>query len=120
VFRRLTQFSYQRSFVEAIGFYLAYLFLSMIIGGIAGASVALFSSHMDHATIFMMSARAGGFATVVLNGSIVCGLMLAKRLSLGYILAIPLAMGLALVGGGLLGAIPAAVMSTRPFRMENA
>lgn len=111
MFKNLFDFSYKRSALEAFGFYLAYFFLiilgAMLAGGLIGA-------------IFPSSASVYGYRlglTVAVGACVyLSSIVLVKKNLLknyGYLLLVILSGILALFGGGLLGLIPAAFLSTR-------
>jgi len=114
MFNKLDNFSYQRSTKEAIGFYLAYLLLIILVS--VGISIP--------ASLFLTGSEAEAYNAGILIGTITAisfsmgtaALFIKnKKLSknIGLVLLVPLAGILALLAGGVGGLIPAAYLSTR-------
>jgi hypothetical protein len=111
MFKHLTELSYTRSIKEAIGFYLAYLLLIIIAGAIAGFlfgginSVNSFYAGIDIGTIISV------IASLILTYLI---FMAKKRTKSFASLLLTLVAGfLAMIGGGILGLlIPAYITTT--------
>ena len=112
MFRRLTDFGHQRTLVEAIGFYLAYLLLGIIVaaglGFVAGFVTGDFSFEGG---MTVGAAFAIGICPVM--GFIILG---AKGLlsHLGYVAVAVLSVVGAALGGLLLGLVFVAFLTTRP------
>jgi len=111
MFRKLTDFSYKRSFKEALGFYLGYLLLivlaSMILGGVSGLVLGNQSTEIG--------LRIGNLVAVIAVLALSFMILSKKDLSgnFGMILVALLSGILAFLGGSLLGLIPAAYLSTK-------
>ena len=105
MFENLTNFKSVRSLSNAIGFYLAYLFIGILLGAIAGG-VAGFFSNINGSMI------AGNI--IAIPYVIAIGLIVTNSKNLGFsYYALSIASGiLALFGGALLGLIPSAIIST--------
>ncbi len=103
--------AHKRSLKEAVGFYLAYLVLialaAMLLGGVSG----FIFPNASYQAGFNMGNFLAVIAVLVLSFTI----LTKKRLlgNFGLILVALLSGILALFGGGLLGLIPAAFLSTR-------
>lgn len=114
MFNKLNDFSYQRSTKEAIGFYLAYLLLIVLvsIGLSIPASIIFAGNEME-------AYRVGSMVGIITAISISMGtsilIIREKKLTknTGLLLLVPLAGVLAFLAGGLGGLIPSAYLSTR-------
>ncbi len=117
MFKKLTDFSYKRNWKEAIGFYLAYLLLAVILGGVFGALL----STSTNAQTFQEGFNAGlqsnvGPMVAIIYIAIISVLLLIKRklyTKFRYLILIVINLILAILGGGLLGLIIPAFMTTR-------
>ena len=115
MFRRLTDLGYQRSLVEAIGFYLVYLILGIVVAAALGAvagplAVASGGSDFDGGmlvgTIFaIIACPVLSFAVLVKKG------LLGH---VGYVLVAVLSVAGAAVAGLIVGLIFVAFLTTRP------
>lgn len=111
MFKHLFDLGHPRTAVQAVGFYIAYLVLlvlvAALIGGIAGMLIPNLSS-------FAAGARVG--AVVAIIACVIIALLILKRKKLlgnfGLILLAVLTGFLAMVGGGLLGLIVPAYLTT--------
>ncbi len=113
MFSELTNFGYKRTGKQAFGFYLAYLFLLMIIGGIL-AFLLVPSDVSTDSEAFAAGAQVGArfvpIAVIILS---VLVLNAKKSLTeFKNILLVVLSGFLAILGGGLLGLIPVAYLTT--------
>ena len=105
MFENLTNFKSVRSLSNAIGFYLAYLFIGLLLGAIAGGVAGFFSDINGS----MIAGNIIAIPYVITIGLIVTN---SKNLGFSYY-ALSIAAGiLALFGGALLGLIPSAYIST--------
>ena len=105
MFKKLTQLEYKRTGLEAFGFYLAYLFLFMLVAGLIGVLFA-----RDYSEAVGLGAR---FAIVI--SPIISILVLYKKKQLHnflYLLLIVLAGIIAMFIGMIGGLIPAAYFTT--------
>ena len=109
MFRRLTEFSFQRTVAQAFGFWLAYLVLGVLIGTLGGGVyVWLVGGGIAEG---FQAVRAIGIVYALAVSLVVC---IQKRLGfIGYLLAVVSAL-LAFFGGVALGLIPTAFLTTRP------
>ena len=106
MFKHLTDFTHKRTPKEAIGFYLAYFLLNLIIGAALG--IVLNQG-------FSNSSVAGTYGAVLTQ--LILGALILKSRKLFksflYIILVILALPLSYIGGGLLGLIPLAYLTTR-------
>ena len=111
MFSALTDFSVKRSTKQAIGFYIAYLGLIILVGGLVGGLIGSVTGSGD----FDTGLTIGTYAAVIFSVAISFAVTYKKQL-LGnflYLILVILSGILALGGGGLLGLIPAAYLTTR-------
>lgn len=117
VFNQLTNFGYIRSWKEAVGFYIAYLVLTMLISalisGVAGN--LLLPATADFSEGFNLGLRIGPFVAAVVTLVLSFLILSKKRLmsNFGLILLAIVTGILGFWGGGLLGLIPTAYLTTR-------
>lgn len=111
MFKKLTDFGYKRTTKQAIGFYIAYLILIALAGGLIGGLYGLVSGNDSYET---------GMSIGIIIGTIIClGISIAiikkkKKMNDFKLILIAVLSGvLALLGGGVVGLIPAAYLSTR-------
>lgn len=106
MFKHLTNFGYKRNTKEAFGFYLAYLVLVLLVGGLAGAMFA---------TDFSSGVIVGTRVAVVVSVFLSCVVLYKKNLfnNFGYLLLVAVSGIAAYFGGGILGLIIPAYLSTR-------
>lgn len=111
MFNNLTDFSYKRSIKEAIGFYIAYWFSFGLMGFLLGLFMSFFIRNLS----FESGMGVGTIMSMVLCPLLSFLIMKSKNL-LGnfiYIILLILSSILAFFGGGLLGLIPVAFLTTR-------
>lgn len=116
MFKNLTDFSFKRSLLQACGFYLAYLLLGIILGGIIGGLAgALFVKENTFQAGYEIGSRFGLFVAIAYSVGVGFLVLIRKRLLGNFLFLILALLGgiLALVGGGFLGLIPAAFLTTR-------
>ncbi len=114
MFSHLTDFGYQRTALQAFGFYIAYFILFLLLAGVVGALVALSSAEQPN--IVELSTRMG-ILTAVVACTLVAFAILVKKNRLSHFpsLIIAIASGIcALFGGALLGLLPVAYLTTQP------
>lgn len=109
MFKNLTNFAHKRNGWEVLGFYLAYLLLIIVVALLLGAAVALLD--FDTEVAFRLG---NAFAIII---CLVLSFMVLKQKKLtgnfGLILVALLSGVLAFIGGGILGLIPVAFLTTR-------
>lgn len=113
LFRRLTDLSYQRSAAEAVGFYIAYFLLFLVIAAVIGGVSALSSNEEE--AVLQMAARLG-VATVTIASLCLAFLILHRK----NLLQQPVSIGIAILagicamfGGALLGLLPVAYLTMK-------
>ena len=114
MFSNLTAFAMVRTGKQALGFYIVYLVIAIIVGGIAGGLGGLITSAAQEPVDMQVGVKWGAAAAVVYV--ILIGMIIVMRIKLGigYVILALVGGLLALLGGGVLGLIPAALMTTRP------
>lgn len=112
MFKHLTDFAYKRNVKEAIGFYLAFLFLIILLAGLLAGLIGLLAGQEES---FKLGLRIGNIVAIVVIIGISILILKNKNLlgDFGYIILILLSGLLAYFGGGLLGLIPIAFLTTR-------
>lgn len=111
MFKNLTNFGYKRNFVEALGFYLAYLLLVMLVGGLFGVIVGL--AYPDNA--YYIALRVGTVVSIVINLGLSFQILKQKNLlgNFGYLILTVISAIISAFLGGLGGLIPVAFFTTR-------
>jgi hypothetical protein len=120
MFKKLTDFSYVRTGKEAFGFYLGYLLFILILSAVV-SSIFMGVGFIAPEHGFRSGMRLG--TTVAIACSVALSLLVVshKKLtgSFGYILLSLVAGLLASIGGGLLGLIIPAVITTKKAKGKN-
>lgn len=111
MFKNLTDLSYKRNTKEAIGFYLAYLLLVAIAAMIAGGGLGIATGN----NTFDYGYKVGNVVAIVSCLLLSFVILNKKNLlsNFGFVLVALLSGVVAMFGGGLLGLIPTAYLSTR-------
>ncbi|MCH7541461.1 hypothetical protein IH981_01630 [Patescibacteria group bacterium] len=111
MFSNLTDLSFTRNFKQAVGFYIAYLILIAITAALLGGLFSLVAGNNS----FDDGVNVGIYLAVIFSVIISFSILYKKKLIGNFVyLIIAITSGvLALFGGGLLGLIPAAYLSTR-------
>jgi hypothetical protein len=114
MFRKLMTFSYQRTALQAFGWYLTFLLIGAAIGGLAGGIAVTGAPSFSEG--FQRGIPIGQLVAIPYH--IILGILLLWARSKGLV-----NIGLVLAGvllsvrlGGLGGAIPLAVLTTRPAK----
>jgi chromate transport protein ChrA len=114
MFKNLTDYGYQRNAKEAIGFYLAYLFLIIFSCGILGGLIGMITQSGD----FSLGVRVGSILAVM--AAIVLSFLILKEKksldNIGCILLAVISGVLAFLAGGLGGLIPVAYLTSKPAK----
>jgi len=110
MFKHLVDFRYQRNTKEAIGFYLAYFLLFILIGGLLGGATAILNTE----AVTGSAMRAGAIFAVMACVSLYLVVMVSKKVtSFGYLLLAVVAGICAIFLGALLGLVPVAFLTTK-------
>jgi len=111
MFKNLANFAYTRDIKGAIGFYVAYLIFTIILGTLIATVLGLLINQSS----FGFGLRIGTFTAIVMSAGLSFLIVKNKNLSSNFLfILIALLSGLlALLGGGILGLIPTAYLSTR-------
>ncbi|MBP9757955.1 MAG: hypothetical protein KBD06_05115 [Candidatus Pacebacteria bacterium] len=114
MFKDLEDFGAVRTWKQAVGFYLAFLGMYLLVGATTGVVVALSTGSAESDLIY----RVAG-PLVVLMTAAICILMITKK-KLGFMFWIlgVLACGLSVIGGGILGLLIPAYISTVAHAMH--
>lgn len=116
MFANLTDFSAKRTGKQALGFYLAYLVLGLILGAIFGLLGGIFLARGNTDSAAYTAGVQGGMLVAIFYPIVISFLVLrGKKLTgnFSYILLAVLSGILGYFGGALLGLIPAAYLTTR-------
>lgn len=116
MFKKLMDFSYERTPLEAVGFYLAYFGLGLLIGSLMGGILGLLSFSVK------VIVSLGILSAVVLSLTVSFLILHKKKLlnNFSYIMLAVLSGLLALVAGALGGMIPVAFLTTRKSEVDTA
>jgi hypothetical protein len=111
MFKHLGDFGYKRSGKEAFGFYLAYLLIILLAAFIIAVTVSLATGGTDYTT----GTRIGDIIAIIMTLVLSFTVLQAKGLlgNFGYIVLALVSGILAFLGGGILGLIPVAFLTTR-------
>ena len=111
MFKNLTNFKYKRKGWEPVGFYLAYLFLIILITAIANGFIGSF----NRPDTVYAGIRVSTIVSVIFSLFIAYTVASAKKLTKRYgnVVLILLSGVLAVWGGGLLGLIIPAYLSSK-------
>jgi hypothetical protein len=111
MFRGLTDFGRQRTLIEAIGFYLAYLLLGIALS----AGLGFLASFVDNGFGFERGLMLGSFVAIGICPVITFAILRAKGLlrHVGYLFVAVLSVAGAAAGGLILGLIFVAFLTTR-------
>jgi hypothetical protein len=112
MFKKLLDFDYKRKGKEAVGFYLAFLLLNIVIGATLGAVFGRGDSFSSGFNSGVVLGTYGAILTQLVIGII----LLSKRnryKNLLYIILVLISMICSRLGGGLLGLLPLAYLSTK-------
>jgi hypothetical protein len=111
MFSNLTNLSFKRSSKQAFGFYIAYLILIMLIAGLVGGFYSVGTGNDSFEAGLDLGTYIAAVSSVVISFAV-----LFKKNLLGnylYLVLVVLSGILGLVGGGLLGLLPAAYLTTK-------
>jgi len=114
MFRDLTHLRKARKSLEALGFYLSYLGLGLLLAGFAGGLINIFNPNDSFMSGYKIGAQYGHFVAVIYC-PLLCILILRAKKSYTFIslLLVPISGILVVFSLGMLGGlIPAAVLTT--------
>ncbi len=120
MFKNLTKLEFNRTGLQALGFYLAYLLLLILSGGLIGGMVAgIFANDADEA--YQMGLKLGNIMAVLYCITITILVLKKKKLlnNFAYILLVLLSGLLSILLGGLGGLIPVAYLTTKKAEIEK-
>lgn len=106
MFNKLLDFKYKRDSKQAVGFYLSFLLLNLVIGGVFGG---LFGHDIS-------TGAAYGLWGAIITQAVIGTLLLMNRnryKNLMYIILVLLSLLLTKFGGALFGLIPLAYLTTK-------
>lgn len=112
MFKNLLKFEYNRNLKESIGFYIAYFIFLMIVSGLMAGLIGLMVDPQDN---FNFGLKIGNIIAIVTTLSLSFLILFKKNLlnNFGYLLIALISGLLATLGGGILGLIPVAFLTTR-------
>jgi hypothetical protein len=117
MFDNLLVFSFERSGKQALAWYICFLLLGGLLGGVvSGVTTAFFSQPGDYATGFKQGIGIGAKVSLLFDLVIGIALIASREKNLLNIFLLLLSVCLALVAGALGGLIPLAFLTTRPAR----
>ncbi len=125
MFKKLSDFSYERNWKEAIGFYLAYLLLGIILGFASGFILGVFIYSVGTIHNFETNYEIGrrvGVSFYMIYILVIFVLLLAKKKMLnnfGYILLGLFNLILSVFGGAIFGLIIPAFITTRKTKLQS-
>jgi hypothetical protein len=112
MFRELTNFSYQRTAPQALGWYLIFLLFGVLLAGIAGGLLGTGASSFYEG--FERGSEAGWLVSTFYTAALAVVLLRSRwKSALNVFLALA-GVTLGLLVGSLGGLIPLAVLTTRP------
>ena len=117
MFKHLANFSYQRNKKEALGFYLTYLLLFVIIGAIVASIIGIATNTVpkNFSDTFTKGEEVGAVIVGLGSAALSIAILSAKKESRYWLVLLALIGGmLCLFGGGLFGFIVPAYFTTIP------
>ncbi|EKD68242.1 MAG: hypothetical protein ACD_48C00012G0001, partial [uncultured bacterium] len=113
MFMKLTDFGVKRTVTQAAGFYIVYLILMVVVAGLTGGVVSLAAGKADD---IEFGVTVGIVVAVLMCLGLGYEVLDKKRLTkqMPMLLLVLLSGVLPYVGGGLLGLVPIAYLTTRP------
>lgn len=112
MFKQLTNLSHKRTLLQAVGFYVAYLLLTMVV---AMGLAAVLGTATGNADSYAFGMRIGTVISMIMSLALSLAILHKKKLTNNFvfILLAFIAMVLANFGGGLLGLIIPTYLSTK-------
>lgn len=115
LFASLGDLSYRRNWKQAIAFYVVWFIPAMLGGGVAGMVGTVVLGITDPQEAFRVGVRCGAIWACLYCATFAAAMLWNKKsYSPLSIICLLLAPGLALLGGGLVGLVPVAYLSTLP------
>jgi hypothetical protein len=115
MFTNLFDFSFTRTTKQAIGFYIVWLVMLAIGSSLVSAAASPLLGAKTFKSGFSEGVRIGQSFIIIADTILAFWILKSKNaFSLGNIVLAFLAGGLSILGGGLLGIIPIAYLTTRP------
>jgi hypothetical protein len=116
MFRRLGDFGYQRSAVQAIGFYLVYFFAGIIVSSMLGGVFGIATGANGLEEGMQVGLKVGMVFAIFLSAVLSFAILRAKGQlrNVLYLLVGLLSVGVAWLGGLLFGLLFVAFLTTRP------
>jgi cytochrome c biogenesis factor len=116
MFNKLTDLSYKRSSKQAVGFYIFYFFIFMMLAALFTGTLSI----VLHKTDDIFKFKASLFFAIVSSFGLAVAVVYKKKQqdNTMYVLLTIIAALLALFGAGLMGLIPAAYLSTKPSKSK--
>jgi hypothetical protein len=112
MFDRLLDFSYKRTPLQAVGFYVAYMFFFMLIVRFTAYTIGSFTNNLTNEAL---SIKIALFSSTVISFLMTVRMIYEKKLAknIWYVYLTIAAAFIGLLGGTLLGLIPSAYLSTK-------
>lgn len=126
MFNNLPNFGYTRSRKEAFGFYIGWLITIMLVGAVAGVLVEALRGFPTKTFIEGFQSGVGtlvGSVVAVVFSGFICSRILYKKGMISTSMAVVYILGtliLSVLGGGVLGLIIPAYLTTRPVAGTTA
>jgi hypothetical protein len=121
MFTNLFDFSINRTAKQAVGFYIAWLVILAVSCGLVSAAASPLLGASNFRTGFSAGVKVGQSFSILANTVVAFWILKSKRsFSFGNVVLAFLAGALSILGGGLLGLIPAAYLTTRPNNAERS
>ncbi len=115
MFTNLFDFSFDRTAKQAIGFYVAWLVILAVACGLVSAAATPLLGASNFRTGFSTGVKVGQSFSILANTVLAFWILKSKNsFSFGNVVLAFIAGALSILGGGLLGLIPAAYLTTRP------
>lgn len=121
MFKNLTNMQQVRTPREALGFYIAYLFLIILVGMLASLVIASFLMTDGESARFETGLNVGALVATIFSVGLTFLILKEKNLlHFGYLLALPFIGLLAFYGGGVCGLLPVAYLTTKALEKSEA
>jgi hypothetical protein len=121
MFTNLFDFSFDRTAKQAIGFYITWLVIISVACGLVSAAASPLLGASNFQTGFSSGVKVGQSFSILADTVVAFWILKSKHsFSFGNVVLAFLAGVLSILGGGLLGLIPAAYLTTRPNNTERS